>query len=414
MISDNHPDPKPSHTEKITNQTFNQNHLITFNDPVELLTSFSKTSATGVLNIHYEDIHWKIYLDNGNVKFALLSLQSLEDLTYHLRFFGCKHALEAIKAAKALDSNEQQLIQMPVDQIIEWLHRKEFINDNQVSQLAERVSKQALEPLIWLNHGHYSWEDKCLEQPAVAISNGLKLSKLVAELQTRLNAWQPLIDEIDSPYQRPYFFNARASQNAQDSILVKLSKFMRGLTIQQLASIIQQDEIKFARILYPYLQNGDIVLRAPKSPWNQLPNLPRLATPSAQVASHSVDKVHTKTYKIACVDDSPTVLQEIQRLLNDEKYEVTKIDNPVEAASTLFRLKPDLVLMDISMPEINGYKLCSLLRNSNALAGVPIIMVTSRSGMIDKVRAKTVGASDYLTKPFTKGSLLTIVEKYLS
>ena len=69
------------------------------------------------------------------------------------------------------------------------------------------------------------------------------------------------------------------------------------------------------------------------------------------------------------MDDSPTILDEMHRFLNHEEYEVTKIDDPVKAAAVLFKLKPDLVLMDITMPEINGYKLCSLLRNSVALRG---------------------------------------------
>ena len=69
--------------------------------------------------------------------------------------------------------------------------------------------------------------------------------------------------------------------------------------------------------------------------------------------------------------------------------------------------------MDITMPEINGYKLCSLLRNSVALRETPIVMVTGRSGLVDKARARVTGATDYLVKPFTRGSLLAVVEKYL-
>lgn len=393
------------------NQTSSENnHALSCHDPVKLLKTISNREGNGLLEIYQQDIHWKIYLEETRIKYASLSLQSLDELKYHLRYLGCNNAIEAMNAAKALEDNNQTAI----DRIIDWLYNKGFLNANQRSQVSERVTREALEPLSWLSDVTYQWYNNTSQEPAVSINKGIEIQTIASQLQTRLQSWQQFLDEIQSPYQRPYFFSAGTKQNLNNSVLVKLGKLMRGLSLHQLASIIKQDEIKLARLLYPYIQNGDIFVRDPKPPWNQLPNIPSLATSSQSNQSESSTQTKTATYKIACVDDSPTILQQIQQLLVNEKYEVTQIDNPVEAASKLFRLKPDLVLMDISMPEINGYKLCSLLRNSNALANVPIIMVTSRSGMIDKVRAKTVGATDYLTKPFTKSNLLTIVEKYLS
>ena len=79
----------------------------------------------------------------------------------------------------------------------------------------------------------------------------------------------------------------------------------------------------------------------------------------------------------------------------------------------IFRLKPDLILLDITMPRINGYKLCGLLRNSEHCNHTPIIMVTGNTGLIDKARAKLAGATDYFTKPFTQQGLMNIVERHL-
>ena len=121
-----------------------------------------------------------------------------------------------------------------------------------------------------------------------------------------------------------------------------------------------------------------------------------------------------KKFKVACIDDSPTILDEMQRFLADDIYEITRIEDPLKAAPILLRLKPDLILMDISMPNINGYKLCSFFRASASLKKVPIIMVSGRTGFIDKTRAKMVGSTDYLTKPFSQTELLSVVNKYLS
>ena len=80
----------------------------------------------------------------------------------------------------------------------------------------------------------------------------------------------------------------------------------------------------------------------------------------------------------------------------------------------LFRIRPDLILMDVTMPEINGYKLCDLLRDSVMFRNTPIVMVSGHRGIIDKARAKIAGATDYLTKPFTRDSLLAMVERYMN
>lgn len=383
-------------------------------EPFQFLIKSSNFRSSGILRFYGEKNSWIIYFDQGKILYSALSCQSLEELRFHLRTLGCKEAIEALKAGQAVTiEGEHKLEDMPLDRVINWLNQRGFLNAQQTLQLAQLISKEALEPLFWKQEASYCWEQETSQPIAITIQTPLDISTLKEEFNQNLQKWQNFLDEIESPYQRPYFFNHRASKSASNTLLGKLSKYMRGYSIHQLAKIVKQDDLKLARMLYPSIQNGEICLREPKSPWDSLPKIPRVSKPQTEGQGSSATTVSQKTYKIACVDDSPTILREMQRLLEGDKYEITKIDSPIEAASTLFRVKPDLILMDISMPEINGYKLCSLLRNSNALAGVPIIMATSRTGVIDKVRAKTVGATDYLTKPFTRGSLLTMIEKYL-
>jgi twitching motility two-component system response regulator PilG len=79
----------------------------------------------------------------------------------------------------------------------------------------------------------------------------------------------------------------------------------------------------------------------------------------------------------------------------------------------VFQLKPDLILCDIAMPELDGYELCAMLRQATAFRQIPIVMLTGKDGFIDRVKARMVGATDYMTKPFGEGELLTLVEKYV-
>jgi twitching motility two-component system response regulator PilG len=89
------------------------------------------------------------------------------------------------------------------------------------------------------------------------------------------------------------------------------------------------------------------------------------------------------------------------------------LDNPVTALSQFFIHKPDLILCDITMPELDGYEVCAMLRQSSYFRQTPIVMLTGLDGFIDRVRAQMVGATDYLAKPFGEEELVTIVEKYV-
>lgn len=122
---------------------------------------------------------------------------------------------------------------------------------------------------------------------------------------------------------------------------------------------------------------------------------------------------NTKTYTIVCIDDSRAVVNAIKMYLDDNIFSVVGINDPLKALMQVIRLKPDLILLDITMPTLDGYELCSLLRKHSSLKETPIIMVTGKKGIINRVKAKMVKSSDYITKPFGKKDLLKVIFKYL-
>jgi len=120
-----------------------------------------------------------------------------------------------------------------------------------------------------------------------------------------------------------------------------------------------------------------------------------------------------KTYTIVCIDDSKAVVNAIKMYLDDNIFSVVGINDPLKALMQVIRLKPDMILLDITMPTLDGYELCSLLRKHSSLKETPIIMVTGKKGIINRVKAKMVKASDYITKPFQKKDLLKVLFKYI-
>ncbi|RMF22855.1 MAG: response regulator [Cyanobacteria bacterium J083] len=95
-------------------------------------------------------------------------------------------------------------------------------------------------------------------------------------------------------------------------------------------------------------------------------------------------------------------------------YEVISITEPSTALKTLRYQQPILILMDINMPEIDGYELCSMLRRARKLEKVPIVMLTGRDGLIDRMRAKIAGANNYITKPCNPNKLLKLITNLTS
>ncbi|MDJ0717715.1 MAG: response regulator, partial [Prochloraceae cyanobacterium] len=95
-------------------------------------------------------------------------------------------------------------------------------------------------------------------------------------------------------------------------------------------------------------------------------------------------------------------------ILETAGYQVLSIMNPGSSLTTMIRQKPQLILMDINMPQISGYKLCKMLSRSQKLKDIPVVMLTGREGRIDKLRAKIVGAVQYLTKPFAPHQLIEV------
>ena len=137
----------------------------------------------------------------------------------------------------------------------------------------------------------------------------------------------------------------------------------------------------------------------------------RLSTGDAR--SGAVQGHQVATHTIACIDDSPTVLHAMQEFLDDKSLTVILISDPVKALMQIMRSKPDLILLDVTMPNLDGYELCSLLRRHPNFKNTPIVMVTGNTGLIDRAKAKLVRASGYLTKPFSQSDLLKIVFSHL-
>ncbi len=116
---------------------------------------------------------------------------------------------------------------------------------------------------------------------------------------------------------------------------------------------------------------------------------------------------------IACVDDSILIYQSLERILNEHGYRCFGIQDPLKIMPGLIRNKPNFIFLDLLMPIVNGYEVCEQIRKTPSLKDVPVIILTGKDGLIDRMRSKMVGATGFLGKPVDEDAVIKMLDKYL-
>src|SRR5436190_18217903 len=121
----------------------------------------------------------------------------------------------------------------------------------------------------------------------------------------------------------------------------------------------------------------------------------------------------TVKQKILIVDDEPDALELIGFNLKSGGYEVVTAENGNEALKKARVFLPNLILLDLMIPEVDGLEVCKILRRDPTTAGIPIIMVTAKAAELDRILGLELGANDYVTKPFSPRELVLRVKNLL-
>ena len=116
---------------------------------------------------------------------------------------------------------------------------------------------------------------------------------------------------------------------------------------------------------------------------------------------------------IACIEDSPQCLKVMEQILSPKGYQFISIQDSLRALPQIISSKPNLIFLDIGMPWLNGYEICSKLRQVSQLKNTPVIMLTAQDAFLDRARARIVGASGFIRKPINVSQVIKIVERFL-
>ena len=263
----------------------------------------------------------------------------------------------------------------------------------QVRHVLLQLTREAVSQVWGLSRGLIKFEKTVGLDPLLL---SLPLNKLIFGVRDEIKTWMELRPEITSPFQRPLIENRERVLNNSwlngpndDWVENIVRTFNQNPCLYEVAHSTGKNVLDLALLLRPLVKNGGIKMLPYATPKNK--NSPL----------------------IACIDDSETSQQFVKKVLEASGFRVINIINPARSMMTLARHKPDLILMDINMPEIDGYELCQVLKQSRLMRKTPIIMLTGRDGFIDKIRAKLVGAVGYISKPCNPQELVNMVNGYL-
>jgi twitching motility two-component system response regulator PilG len=125
------------------------------------------------------------------------------------------------------------------------------------------------------------------------------------------------------------------------------------------------------------------------------------------------DSLPLSGIKVVLIDDSNTIRRSGEIFLSQAGCQVVLAEDGFDGLSKVADSRPDVVFVDVMMPRLDGYQTCALIKNNPEFKNTPVVMLTSKDSLFDRARGKLVGSDQYLTKPFSKKSLIDAVTAQL-
>ena len=329
--------------------------------PINILKKITNSSYTGCLQVFSESGAWSIYMDQGKLIYAGYSEEMFEPLYRNLQRLSQQISTlprginEQVRMIFEKDI-EKHSIPNPDYLAICWLVNQKYISHFQAALLIEELALEVLQSLLNLKYGSYEFV------PNTFLDNLPKFCHL------NLKA-------LVEPCQSPVKVDVKENLNFE-----------------------------------PYCQ-----LEVPKTSQEKLPKSNSDKVNGQGKINQSSNSLIREKQKcsIFSIDDNQKILNAVSEFLDEQIFNVIKFTDSSQALMEILRVQPDIILLNVEMPNLNGYEICSLLRKHTHYQDTPIILMTERMGLRDRVKAKFVKANGYLEKPFSQEDLLKIIFEHI-
>ncbi len=301
-----------------------------------------------------------------------------------------------------------QFIDLSIDywdyHILETLHSQQKINREKVNAITENIINELLFDLIQeAKYGeiHYERQQQIILNSPMSFTN---VQMALQEMQQLWQAWSAAGLAKFSPNLAPVVCQPEElQQQVNPQIYQTFTSVMNGKdTLRDLAIKLKQNVLLVTRSLLPFILTGVIELI-------EIPDLPMFHLVDSKNNSSSTPKRPL----VACIDDSPQVCQMLEQILVKSGFRCLIVQDSIQALPNLIQNKPELIFLDLMMPVINGYEMCTQIRRISAFTNTPIIILTSHDGLLDRIRTKVIGATEFMSKPITVDKIMGVIRKYV-
>lgn len=274
-----------------------------------------------------------VFFLNGQIVYCQAGDSSLSRIDDYLRYYRVKPQLNSQQIASLTATNSPEYAYIWV------LLEQNIITPKIARTIIYGLVQETLFDLLSLHQGSFIFD---LGTALVPQLTTLEIDPLVAKITKQVQEWKQLYPHIQSTEQLPILADmAKLGASLSQDTVQKLHNWADGKTsLRQLARYLNRDILTVAKAIYPYVQQG----------WLQL------VYSDTYRLSKQKQNLDIKKYKgrIVCIEDTLVICETIESILKLQGYEVISLTNPLEALSLVFQLQPDLILCDITMPELDG------------------------------------------------------------
>ncbi len=372
---------------------------------IRLFKSLKQLQLTGQLLLEGQrDQSWRLYLYMGRIVYATGGSHPVRRWKRGLAS-SCPRLVSApmTLTPPPEDKPEDDLSRCWEYQMLyQWVSQGKLSRE-EASKVIRSITVEVLCDVAQAQHVTYQVKSDTTPSTKLTL---IDAEQAVAEAHKVWENWKTARIADRSPNSVPVIRQPQQlKEKTSQSVYQVLSRLLDGQqSLRDLSVKMKRDVTEVTRSLLPYIQLGLIELvEVPDLPGPSLPKTPSDETPTAPELRPL----------IACIDDSPFICQSMSKVLTQANYRFVAVNDPLRAIAVLLARKPDLIFLDLVMPNANGYEICGQLRKLSFFRDTPIVILTGHDGIVDRVRAKLVGASEFLSKPADADSILDVIRKHL-
>ena len=374
---------------------------------IKLFHALKQNRFSGQLSFQNSpNIKWTLFLYLGRIIYATGGFHPVRRWRRNLVTYLPQIAKELQQELKAINLENESQIWLTWDYHLLhlWIEQQK-INLEQVTTNIRGLTREILFEITQANQVSFALtpQKKQSFQPLAMIDS----QQQITYTQQLWHKWQNLGFQAILPDLAPTIVDAQKLQaNTSEKTYQILTRLLDGKhTIRDLAVQKQTDSLTFLRSIISYLQLETI----------DLLEVPDIACPIAIGDTNSdiiKNTVNVQKRLIACVALSPIMCQVMAKVAHVAGYDFIEENNSLEAMPLLLNCKPDIIFIDIELPEVSGYELCTQLRQLNYFSKTPIILLGRNISLIERMKSKMSGASELLQQSIDVKSILDLVQKY--